>query len=98
MSEQTTKENNHKKRTRFSMPDSYIILFIMLIIAAVATYIIPAGSFDREEGGLVPTVIPDSFTNVEGDPVGIMDFFVSIQGGMMEAPNIIFLVVIICGD
>lgn len=98
MSEKTTKENNHKKRTRFSMPDSYIILFLMLIIAAVATYIIPAGSFEREEGGLVPTVIPESFTNVEGNPVGIMDFFLSIQGGMTEAANIIFLVLIIGGS
>src|SRR5699024_9681917 len=90
-------QGNSKKKTKFSMPDSYIILFVMLIIAALATYIIPAGSFDREEGGLVPTVIPDSFTNVDGNPVGIMDFFLSIQGGMMEAANIIFLVLIIGG-
>lgn len=97
MSGHTSKQGNSKKKTKFSMPDSYIILFVMLIIAALATYIIPAGTFDREEGGLVPTVVPESFTNVEGNPVGIMDFFLSIQGGMMEAANIIFLVLIIGG-
>src|SRR5690625_172975 len=84
-------------RSKVSMPDSYIILFIMLIIATIATYIIPAGIFDREEGGLVPTVIPESFSFVESNPVGFMGFFLSIQEGMMAAANIIFLVLIIGG-
>lgn len=86
-----------KKIFKMRMPDSYIILFIMLMISAVLTYLIPAGTFDREEGGLVPTVIPGSFENIEGNPVGFMDFFLSIQTGMMEAANIIFLVLIIGG-
>lgn len=88
---------DQNRRSRFSMPDSYIILFIMLIIAAIATYFIPAGEFDREEGGLVPTVIPSSFSFIDSDPVGFMGFFLSIQEGMMAAANIIFLVLIIGG-
>lgn len=88
---------NQGKKRSIRMPDSYIILFIMLIIAAVATYLIPAGEFEREDSGLAPTVIPGSFKNVEGDPVGFMDFFLSMQGGMMEAANIVFLVLIIGG-
>lgn len=89
--------NNKTQKKKFSMPDSYLILFIMLIIAMILTYIIPAGQFEREEGGLVPTVIPESFSNISSAPVGFLDFFLSIQQGMMEAANIIFLVLIIGG-
>jgi len=92
-----SEESSKKSRNKFKMPDSYIILFVMLIIGAIATYIIPAGEFEREEGGLVPTVIPDSFSYVSSDPVGLMGFFLSIQEGMMEAANIIFLILIIGG-
>lgn len=91
-------QDNKKKKKAFKMPDSYILLFILLIIAAIGTYLIPAGSFEREEGGLVPTVIPGSFSYVEGNPTGFMDFFLSIQAGMMQASNIIFLVLIIGGS
>ncbi|MCG1008471.1 YfcC family protein [Salinicoccus sp. ID82-1] len=84
-------------QSKFKMPDSYIILFIMLILAALATYIIPAGTFEREEGGLVPTVIPGSYSAIESDPVGFVGFFLSIQEGMMAAASIIFLVLIIGG-
>lgn len=90
-------KSNNKSRLSFKMPDSYIILFIMLVIGALATYIIPAGIFEREEGGLVPTVIPDSFNYVSSEPIGIMEFFLAIQQGMMEAANIIFLILIIGG-
>ncbi|WP_017548174.1 YfcC family protein [Salinicoccus carnicancri] len=85
-------------KSKSKMPDSYIILFIMLILAAIATYLVPAGSFERKEEGLVPTVIPDSFTNIESDPIGFMGFFLSIQEGMMAAASIIFLVLIIGGS
>lgn len=89
---------NKKKKKAFPMPDSYVILFIMLILAAIATYIIPAGTFEREEGNLVPTVIPDSYTQIQGQPIGFMDFLLSIQSGMIESANIIFLVLIIGGS
>lgn len=89
---------NFKNKKKLSMPDSYIILFVMLIIAALLTYIIPAGEFEREDGGLLPTVIPDSFSNIENSPVGFLQFFLSIQEGMMASANIIFLVLIIGGS
>ena len=51
-----------KKRSR---PDGYVILFFVLIFAALLTYIIPAGSFDRitnEEG--ISLVVPGSYERV----------------------------------
>ena len=67
-------QTNRKKR-KFTMPDSYVILFIMLIIATVLTYILPSGSFDRDDSASVPTVIPGSYSAVDSNPVGFLDFF-----------------------
>jgi uncharacterized ion transporter superfamily protein YfcC len=61
------------------MPDAYIIIFFVVALAALATYIIPAGSFDLHEISYVDgdadktrTVIdPDSFriaTDEDGQP------------------------------
>lgn len=33
------------------MPDAFVILFGLLLLAAIATYIIPAGIFERERSG-----------------------------------------------
>ena len=90
-------QTNRKKR-KFTMPDSYVILFIMLIIATVLTYILPSGSFDRDDSASVPTVIPGSYSAVDSNPVGFLDFFVSIQSGMVAAAGIIMLILIIGGS
>ncbi|HLQ71677.1 MAG TPA: AbgT family transporter [Bacillota bacterium] len=86
------------EKKKFAMPDSYVILFIMLILATILTYVLPSGSFDRDDSADVPTVIPDSYSSVNSDSVGFMDFFVSIQSGMIEAADIIMLVLIIGGS
>lgn len=86
------------KKTKFSMPDSYVILFMLLMIATALTYILPAGSFERDSSAKVPTVIPDSYAVVESNPVGFLDFFTSIQSGMVQAADIIMLVLIIGGS
>lgn len=91
-----TKGKTNKRK--WSMPDSYVILFIMLIGAALLTYILPSGSFERDDSTSVPTVIPGSFEQVEASPIGFLDFFVSIQSGMVAAASIIMLVLIIGGS
>lgn len=91
-------ESSTKSKRKMSMPDSYIILFVMLLIASAATYIIPSGTFEREEGGMVPTVVPESYTQVDSNPISFMDLFISIQSGLVASANIIFLILIIGGS
>lgn len=40
---------NHKKKKKISFPTAYTVLFIILILAALLTYIIPAGRYERLE-------------------------------------------------
>ncbi|WP_245837196.1 YfcC family protein [Virgibacillus phasianinus] len=86
-----------KNRKKFAMPDAYIIMLFIMLLAALATYFLPSGAFDRVEQGDITVVVPDSFHTVAGDPTGILDFFLFIQNGMVETAGIIFLVLIIGG-
>lgn len=86
----------YKKRQR-SIPDAYVILFGILILAALLTYLIPAGEFDRKENEGITTVIPDSFHYIDRVPSGLLDIFLAIQEGMILSAPLIFLVLIIGG-
>lgn len=41
-----------------NIPDSYVILFAMLMIASIATWFIPAGSFERTTESGTAMVVP----------------------------------------
>lgn len=91
------KDKNKKKSLKFVMPDAYIIIFSIIVLAAVATYLIPAGSYDRETVGGITKVIAGSFTFKDSNPANVLDVFKSIQLGLVATANIIFLIFIIGG-
>ncbi|MFC0266694.1 YfcC family protein [Kushneria aurantia] len=86
-----------KKDKKRALPDSYVILLAMLIVASITTWLIPAGSFERTTGDNVPMVVPDSYQSLHSNPTTLLDFFLSIQAGLIDSANIIFLVLIIGG-
>ena len=90
-------EDNHPKKRRFAMPDAFIIIFGIAFLSAIATYIVPAGSYEREEVGGITQAIPDSFSFTESNPTSLLDLFLAIQQGMIESGNIIFLIFMIGG-
>jgi uncharacterized ion transporter superfamily protein YfcC len=76
-----------------------IILAVIIVIAAIATYIVPAGSFDRvanAETGY-DTVSIESFHYVDQNPIGLFDVFESFTLGLQGAASIIFFLMIIGG-
>ncbi|MRG85000.1 YfcC family protein [Salinibacillus xinjiangensis] len=95
--EQHTDPNAKKKKKR-QLPDAYVILFGFLVLAAILTYIIPAGSFEREptDNGK-SVIIPGSYEQIDQQPASVMDVFTSIQEGLVGGAALIFLVLIIGG-
>ena len=77
-----------------------VILAIILVIAAVATYFLPAGNFDRVEDPVsgYELVEPGTFHYAEKNPTGPFQFFVNFTLGMQGAAGIIFLILIIGGS
>jgi uncharacterized ion transporter superfamily protein YfcC len=86
-----------QRKWRFTMPDAYVIIFSIIALAAIATYFIPAGSFERETTDGVTKVIPGSYTSQASNPANLLDLFKSVQLGMIETANIIFLIFVIGG-
>ncbi|MHA6253187.1 YfcC family protein [Oceanobacillus sp. CAU 1775] len=90
------KEENKKKK--FQLPHIYVILFTFSALAALATYFIPAGEFERVPGpDGRETVDPNSFTVVDSDPIGILDFLTVIPRGLIDAGEIVFFTFIVGG-
>ena len=97
MSAQEKQIKNKKKK--FKVPNTYTLIFMFVIIAAILTYIIPAGeyTFVADETTGRNLIDPNSFQFIDNTPVGIMDFLLSITEGMIGAASIIFLVFLVGG-
>ncbi|MGO1523528.1 MAG: YfcC family protein [Nesterenkonia sp.] len=84
---------------RLAVPHVYAIIFGLMLVAAAATYIVPAGSFDRVENEAGQEVVVDgSYQTVESSPAGLMDILTSVHAGMVEAAPIIFFIFIVGGS
>lgn len=92
MAKKDVTNSSEQVKTRWKMPDTYVILFIVLLFGFLATYILPSGMFDRETVDGVERVIPNTFHGSEGESLGFLDFFNSIQQGLVESADIIFLI------
>jgi len=88
--------NGSNKKKRW-IPDAYVIIFMVIILAAIATWIIPAGEFERTQVGGRTVVVPGTFHYVEKNPIGPWKLFLSIVKGLNEAAPIIFFIFIIGG-
>ncbi|MEK4538548.1 Na+/H+ antiporter NhaC family protein [Peribacillus sp. FSL K6-1552] len=86
-----------ERRFTLKMPDTFVLLFIILLLSALATYLVPAGQFERKVADGLSVVVPGTYHSVEGSTIGIMDILLSLQTGMIESASIIFLVLFIGG-
>ena len=74
-------------------PDSLVLLFSLVVLAQLATYILPSGEFERD-GRLV---IKGTYHLVEEVSLPPYAFLTSIPAGLAEAQGIIFFVFIVGG-
>ncbi|MGY3718265.1 YfcC family protein [Sutcliffiella cohnii] len=86
-------------RKFLKVPHTFVLLFAIIVIVAVATHIIPAGQFERVENPNtgVMEVDADSFQYIEQNPVGFTDIFKAVPEGMNRAAWVIFLIFMIGG-
>ncbi|WP_097039112.1 YfcC family protein [Salinicoccus kekensis] len=80
------------------MPHAFVLIYSIVILAVLASYIIPAGQYDRFEDSEGREIVDQaSFTYVEQDPVALTQIFTVVPEGMVDAAGIIFLIFIIGG-
>lgn len=68
MSEKTTPVPTRARRT-FKLPSAYTILFALIVVMALATWIVPAGVYDLDPEG---SPIPGTYHEVESHPARIL--------------------------
>lgn len=83
--------------------DTTIIIFGIVCLAAALTWIVPAGSFEREviefaDGGTREVVVPGTFQYVEdSDPQGVFDVLRAPIRGLVDAAPIVAFVLLVGG-
>jgi uncharacterized ion transporter superfamily protein YfcC len=69
MSEATADGAGPEHKSRFTLPSAYTILFALIVLAAIATWIIPAGAYNLNANG---EPIPGTYHEVPGHPAKIV--------------------------
>lgn len=80
----------------FQLPHVFVILVILILLAAALTYVVPSGEFDRiKDAATGRTMVdPSSFHYVEHQPVNFLDVPTHIFNAIVKAAGTIFMVMI----
>lgn len=83
----------------FRVPNTYTLIVMFMIFAAILTYLIPAGTYDlmKDENTGRKVINAESFHKVEQKPVGVESFLLSLPKGMNGVASMIFLVFLVGG-
>ena len=84
-----------KKKSR--VPHVFALMFIITILMAVLTWLIPAGQYERVKEGTVTKVVADSFKVVDANPQGFWEIFNSVVKGWVQSASMIFMVFFVGG-
>lgn len=74
------------------IPHAVTMLFGIIVLVTILTYILPAGTYERVSVGEKIVVVPDSYKTITPTPVNILDMFKAIPLGFKDAVPIIFIV------
>lgn len=95
MSEKVVKKENKA----FKSINTYVLLFSLIVIATILTYVVPAGEFNRVEDPNTGRMLadPESFHYIEKNPATFFDMFKAIPDGLVDSAKIIFFIFVISG-
>ena len=98
-----------KRKKGFNLPHVYTLAFVLIILFAILTWVIPSGSFDRQieetAAGEREVVIPGSYHEVpkvseeNGDlRQGVMEILMAPTRGIQGAADVIAFVLLVGGS
>ncbi len=88
-----------KKRFKIKAPDAIALIFFLIIVAAILTYILPTGQYDRVLNPVteVEMADPTSYHRVPNNPVSLWGVLQAIPKGLNQSAEIINFLLIIGG-
>ncbi|MCF0210018.1 MAG: YfcC family protein [Bacteroidales bacterium] len=83
------------------IPHTYVIIFILIVLAALATIFVPAGEFTRIEqttqsGKIVNQIVPNTYHQIDSSPQ-TWQIMSALFKGFQKAPAIIAFILILGG-
>jgi len=85
------------KLPKVKLPHTLVLIYVMVVLTVVATWIVPGGEYQRVEKDGRQMPVADSFREVAGRPQGVGALFVSPVKGFIDAAAIIAIVFIVGG-
>ena len=84
---------------RLRLPHPVVLLGAAVIVAAILTWVLPAGQYDRSDDAATGrrVVVAGTYHSVERAPVGPFAAAVAIPRGFTAASDVIFLVLLVGG-
>jgi uncharacterized ion transporter superfamily protein YfcC len=84
---------------RAHFPHPLTLLTGCILVAAICSYLLPAGQYDRREDPATgrQVVVGGTYHHVEQRPVGPFEALVAIPKGLTEAASVVFLVFLVGG-
>lgn len=85
-----------KTGKKSKIPHIYALLFGIILCCVIATWVLPAGEFDRQKneatGRMV--VVPGTYHTIEPNRIGLFKGLICVYTGMNDAAGIVFFVFI----
>jgi uncharacterized ion transporter superfamily protein YfcC len=85
--------------TRFRLPHPVVLLGAAVVVAAILTWILPAGQFDRRDDAATGrrVVVAGTYHRTERAPVGLFAAAVAVPRGFIAGADVIALVLLVGG-
>ncbi len=81
------------ENSKFRMPTAYTILFLLIILVAIATWLIPAGAYDYVDG--VP--VAGTYHSVDPSPQGVGAVLKAAFSGFYDAVDVCVFILMVGG-
>ena len=74
-------------------PDSLVLICGLILLAQVATYVLPAGEYERQDN----RVVQGTYHTVDTEPLPVLTFLTAVPAGLVAAADVIFFIFIVGG-
>ena len=80
------------KKWYYNIPHAVTMLFGIIVLVTILTYILPAGTYERVMVDGRSRVVPNSYSQGTSSPISLLGMFRAIPLGFKAASDIIFIV------
>jgi uncharacterized ion transporter superfamily protein YfcC len=90
-------EAGRASKLKIPVPHTYVLLVAIMVVAALASWLIPAGEYDRVDHEGRQIIDPDSYHRVPANPAGVFAVTTAFPKALIEVADIVFYIFIIGG-